>query len=87
MPAKSHGKKRYIQKKQQVKAAPVNTGTAAPGDSRTAVATAPLVVKPAPVPATQPSPRRSYVGKELLRVLVVTAIVLAILLVLALVLR
>jgi hypothetical protein len=86
MPAKSRGKKRYIQKKQQVKAAPVNTGTAAPGDSRTAAATAPPVVKPAPVPATEP-PRRSYVGKELLRVLVVTAIVLAILVVLALVLR
>ena len=88
MPAKSHGKKHYIQKKQPPKAAPVGIGAAAPKDSRMAVVTAtPPLVNPAPVPATQPAPRRSYVGKELLRVLVVSAIVLAILVVLVLVLR
>jgi hypothetical protein len=88
MPAKSRGKKHNTQKRQHVKTAPVNAGTITPEDTRAAVATAARpVVKPTPTPATQPAPRQYYVGKELLRVFVVTVIVLALLGILVLVLR
>ena len=88
MPAKSHGKKHYTQKRQQTKAAPVTGSAVTPEDNRAAVATAVrLAVKPMPAPTTQPAPRQYYVGKELLRVLIVTVIVLAVLVILALVLR
>lgn len=88
MPAKSRGKKHNTQKRQHAKTAPVNASAATPEDTRAAVATAVRsVVKPTPTPATQPAPRQYYVGKELLRVLVVTVIVLVALVILALVLR
>ncbi len=83
MPAKSHGKKRYVQKKQQIKGAPVEARSPAGEETPVAVATAPApavkpVAKPAPT-STQPAPRRYYLGRELLRVVIVTVIVTAVL--------
>ena len=65
---------------------------ATPGTGEAAGATvataAPSVVKPAPVLATQPEPtRRLRIGKELIKVLIVTTITSAILIVLWFVLR
>lgn len=89
MPAKSHGKKHNAAKRQlQVKAALVANLEGTTGKSPAAVATAIRpAVSGAHVPATQPAPRRYLVGKELVRVLIVTLIVLAILGILAFVLR
>jgi hypothetical protein len=90
MPAKSHGKKRYAAKRQtQVKAAPVadTEGTLEKSPAAVATAIRPSSVGHASAPATQPAPRRYFVGKELVRVLIITLAVLAILAVLAVVLR
>jgi hypothetical protein len=94
MPAKSHGKKRSNQRRPVEKAAavergvpePVKSTAAAPTNVTTAPATA---VRPVakPLHATQPAPRRFYVGRELLRVAIVSVITLAILIVLVIVLR
>ncbi len=84
MPAKSHGKKRYTKNTIATPAA----GAAVPESGKTGVATAVKPeAKPNPVLSTQPEPRRSYVGKELVRVGVVSVIVIAALIVLFFVLR
>jgi len=89
MPAKSRGKKHYAQKKQPpVKAASSNGAGETVENRQAGVATAARpVVKPVTASATQPSPRRYFVGKELLRILIVSAIVLVALVILAFVLR
>ena len=89
MPARSHGKKYNTAKRQPTaRAVPASNNPETPENLPAAVATAARpMVRSTPVPGTQPAPRRNYLGKELRRVLIVSAIVLAILLILALVLR
>ena len=90
MPAKSHGRKRYNQRKPVEKAPAVETGIREPVEKNTTVAAAPSpAVKQAvkPAPSTQPAPRRLYVRQELLRVAIVSVITIGILIVLVIVLR
>jgi len=84
MPAKFHNKKRSTQRRPVEKAPAVESGTAKPTDSTAAASTATTpsaTGRPAarPVSATQVAPRRYYLGKELVRVLVVTVVTTAIL--------
>mgnify|MGYP001195732675 CR=1 FL=1 len=89
MPAKSHGRKRYNQRKPVEKATAVETGVQKTVEVNATVAAPSPAVKQAARPAssTQPAPRRLYVRQELLRVAIVSVITLAILIVLVIVLR
>ena len=88
MPAKSHGKKRYVPKKQPQRPAPADK-TATEDTGKTAVAALKQVpVKAISQPATQMEPPRlTNLGLELKKIGIITGTVFVLLIILWLVLR
>ena len=91
MPPKSHGRKHNAQRRQIETPATVQAGSSDPAGSSAPVAAAATIVsnvKTSNRPSsTQSVPRRIYVGRELIRVAIVTVITIGILVVLAFVLQ
>lgn len=92
MPPKSHGKKHNAQRRPVEKTEATQTSTTgtveSTGATTAAVASSPAVRPSVRQPSnTQPAPRHVYVGRELLRVAIVTVVTIAILVVLSFVLK